>query len=189
VAATLALICACLLAGCGSAAERKTLSASTLEPLVSNPEFPIFWLGGRFDGLALTEVDDDPSGAYDLQYGTCTTGGPETCISPLALISSPDNSFLPGAGAAAGTTTIRGARAVLTNGGKVIEMATGPAVVDIRAKSPTLARAAADRMVAINELGIPGATLPAAQPNTGYAAKPLEGQMPQTVQGLPASGR
>ncbi|MFZ2049374.1 MAG: hypothetical protein WAU69_00425 [Solirubrobacteraceae bacterium] len=162
------------------------MSAPTLEPLVSNQEFPIFWLGGRFDGMALTGVDSDPSGAYDIQYGTCTVGGPETCVSPLAVISSPDNSFLPDAGAVNGTTSIRGVRAVLASDGKVIEIATGPDMVDIHAKSAALARFAADRMVAINELGTPGAALPAGQGNTGFAAKPLEGQLPQTVQGMPA---
>ncbi len=188
-AAALAVLCACVLSGCGSAAGGKALSASTLEPLVGNQEFPIFWLGGRFDGMALTEVDSDPSGAYDIQYGSCTTGGPETCTSPLTVISSPDNSFLPDAGAVTGTASIRGVRAVLASDGRVIEIATGPAVVEIRAKSAALALAAAGQMVAINELGTPGAALPAAQPNTGFAAKPLEGQLPQTVQGLPASGR
>jgi hypothetical protein len=185
----LAVLCACLLSGCGSAAEDKALSASTLEPLVGNQEFPIFWLGGRFNGMALTEVDGDPSGAYDIQYGTCTTGGPETCIAPLAVISSPDDSFLPDAGAVSGIASIRGVRAVLASDGRVIEIATGPAVVDIRANSAALALAAAGQMVAINQLGTPGAALPAARGNSGFANKPLESQLPQTVQGLPANSR
>lgn len=184
-----AVLCGCLLAGCGSAIESKTLSAAALEPLVINLEFPIYWLGGRFDGLALSAANSDPSGAYEIQYGACTVGGPETCISPLALVSSPDNSFLPDAGAVGATASIRGVRAVLSSGGKVIEIATGPTVVDIRARSAALARAAAEQMVAINALGTPGAALPAALPNTGFAGKPLEGQLPQTVQGLPAGGR
>jgi hypothetical protein len=184
-----AALCACLLAGCGNGEQSKTLSASSLEPLVANQEFPIFWLGGRFDGLALTQVVGDPSGAYEMQYGACAIGGPETCIPPLAVISSPDNSFTPGAGAISGAATIRGVHAILTEEGRTIALATGTAAVDIRAKTRALALAAADRMVAINQLGTPAARLAAAQPNTGYAGKPLEGQQPQTVQGLPASSR
>lgn len=188
-ALALATICACLLAGCGGGVRYKTLDAGTLEPLVTVEHYPVFWLGGRFRGLPLTLVGADPSGAYEVQYGTCTTGGPETCISPVEVVSQPDNSFLPGAGARSGTASIRGVRAVFAQGGRVIEIPTGPVVVDVRAASSSLALAAARRMVPINELGSPEARLPAAQPSSGFAERPMEAQRPQPVEGLPAGGK
>jgi hypothetical protein len=180
------MLCACLLAGCGNTIQSQELSASTLEPLVEAQHYPVFWLGTSFRGMPLTLVGTDPSGAYNVQYGTCTTGGPETCISPLEVITSPDNSFVPGAGAGSATASIRGVSAVLAQGGSVIEIATGASVVDIRAASRRLALAAAQEMAPINELGTPGAPLPAALPNTGFAERPMEGQHPRTVQGAPA---
>jgi hypothetical protein len=177
-----------MLAGCG-ATRYKTLNAGALEPLVAVERYPVFWLGGRFAGMPLTMVTSDPSGAYQVQYGACASGGPETCISPLELISEPDNSFLPGAGATTATSSIRGVRAYFAQGGKVIEIPTGPVVVDIRATSSGLALQAAHRMVPINYLGSPEDPLPSAQPNSGFASRPTEAQQPQAVQGLPAGGR
>jgi hypothetical protein len=188
LAVPIALLCGGgLLAGCGNTIQSQELSASTLEPLVEAEHYPVFWLGTSFHRLPLTLVETDPSGAYSLQYGTCTTGGPETCISPLQLITNPDNSFLPGATTASAVTSLRGVRATLLQGGKVIEIPTGPAIVDIRAASSTLALAAARQMVPINELGRPYATLAKALPNTGFAAHPMEGQRPSTVLGAPSA--
>jgi hypothetical protein len=181
------MLCACLPAGCGNTVQSQELSASTLEPLVEAEHYPVFWLGPSFRGMPLTLVGTDPSGAYNVQYGTCTTGGPETCISPLELITSPDNSFVPGAGRA--SASIRGVAAVLAEGGRVIEIATGPAVVDIRAANRRLALAAAREMAPINELGGPGAPLPAALPNTGFAGHPMEGQHPPSILGAPTGRR
>jgi hypothetical protein len=186
LAAALALLCAGLLAGCGNTLQNEPLSASTLEPLVLAEGFPVFWLGASFHGMPLSVVNADPSGAYEVQYGECATGGPETCISPLAVISSPDNSFLPGAGAATDATSIRGVHALIAQRGKTIELATGAAVVDIQASSPALALAAAREMAPVNRLGSPGASLPAALPETGFPEHPTEEQRLPTVQDAPA---
>lgn len=186
LAAALAVICAGLLSGCGNTLQSEPLSASTLEPLVLAEGFPVFWLGESFHGMQLSAVNADPSGAYEVQYGPCSTGGPETCISPLAVISSPDNSFLPGGSAGAAVARIRGVRAVLAQDGKTIELATGAAVVDIRAASPALALAAAREMAPVNQLGAPGAALPAALPDTGFTAHPTEEQRLPTVLGAPS---
>ncbi len=179
------MLCAGLLAGCGNTLQNEPLSASTLEPLVLAEGFPVFWVGTSFHGMPLSAVDSDPSGAYEVQYGGCSTGGPETCISPLAVISSPDNGFLPGASAATGAIGIRGVRALIAPHGKTIELSTGAAVVDIQASSPGLALAAAREMAPVNVLGSPGAPLPAALPDSGFSAHPTEGQQLQAVQGMP----
>lgn len=189
VPAALALgaLCAAMLAACGSTRYR-TLNAGALEPLVAVERYPVFWLGGVFDGMPLTLVTSDPSGAYTIQYGACTSGGPESCISPLELVSEPDNSFLPGAGATTSAVSIRGVRAFLAQSGRVIDIPTGPVVVEIRATSSRLALQAARRMVPINDLGSPEGRLPRAQPSSGFAAQPTEAQRPQPLQGLPATG-
>jgi hypothetical protein len=179
------MLCAGLPAGCGNTLQDERLSASTLEPLVLAEGFPVFWLGTSFHGMPLSAAGADPSGAYEVQYGACSTGGPETCISPLAVISSPNNSFLPGASAATGMASIRGVRALIAQHGKTIELATGPAVVDIRATSSALALAAAREMAPVNEPGSPGARLSKALPNTGFSEHPTEEQRLPTVQGAP----
>ncbi len=176
-----------MLGGCGDTLQSQPLRSSALEPLVTAQHYPVYWLGARFERLPLTAVSSDPSGAYAIQYGSCVTGGPETCIPPLQVISSPDNSFLPGAGQQSETVRIRGVEAVLAQGGRVVAIATGPAVVDVRASSRALALAAAMQIVPINELGKPRAPLPAAQPNTGFAERPMEGQRPPVLQGLSVS--
>jgi hypothetical protein len=183
----LATVSVATLAGCGDTLQSKPLRSSALEPLVTAQHYPVYWVGARFERLPLSTVSSDPSGAYAVQYGSCITGGPETCIPPLQVISSPDNSFLPGAGGQSKTVRIRGAKAVLAQGGRVVEIATGAAVIDVRASSRVLALAAAMQMVPINELGKPRAPLPAPQPNTGFAERPMEGQRPPVLQGLPSS--
>jgi hypothetical protein len=179
------LACACLIAGCGNTLQSQPLTSASLEPLETTEHYPVYWLGARFEGLALTSVSSDPSGAFALQYGNCARGGPETCVAPLQLVSSPDNSFLPGVAGHPAGASIRGVRGVRLQGGEVIEIATGPAVVDVRAENPRLALLAVREMVPINELGRPGESLPKAQPNTGFAQRPMEGQRLNLLRGLP----
>jgi hypothetical protein len=184
----LGLACSWLLASCGNTLQSQPLTSTALEPLETAEHYPVYWLGARFDGMALSSVSSDPSGAFVLQYGNCGRGGPETCVAPLQLVSSPDNSFLPGDASDAVSLRIRGVPGVRLQGGEVIEIATGPAVVDVRAANPRLALLAARQMVPINELGRPGEALPRAQPNTGFGQQPMEGQRMKLLQGLQVSG-
>jgi hypothetical protein len=179
--AILGACCALGIASCGNTLQSQPLTSEALEPLVIAQHYPVYWVGARFHGMRISSASSDPSGAYTVQYGGCTTGGPETCVPPLQLISSPDNSFLPGAAGAA-QTRVRGVRALVADDGAVVEIATGPVVVDVRAATARLALAAAVEMVPINELGQPGAPLPAAQPNSGFASKPMESQSPPLLQ-------
>jgi hypothetical protein len=184
---TLGIGCALGTASCGNTLQSQPLSGATLEPLVMAEHLPVYWLGARFHGMALTAASSDLSGAYSVQYGGCRTGGPETCVPPLQVISSPDNSFLPGEGGGDGggsKTAIRGVSGTLLDGGRVVEIATGGAVVDVRAVSPALALAAAGQMVPINELERPGSALPKPLPNTGFAQQPTEAQRLLPLRGL-----
>jgi hypothetical protein len=140
--------------------------------------FPVYWLGGTFHRLHVTEAATDPSGAFSLQYGDCLEGGQGTCIAPLRIITSPDNSFLPAGGAAHRTETTRGVPALVARGGRTVVVPTGGVVVDIVARNASLARAAAATMVPINEPAAPGATLPAPQADTGFGETPLPAQEP-----------
>jgi hypothetical protein len=128
--------------------------------------------------MQMTDAGADPSGAFTIQYGNCVQGGQGTCTPPLRIVTNPDNSFLPGGETPARFTTLRGVPAKLTEAGRTVAIPTGPVVVSIFARDSALARAAARMIVAINRPGSPGEPLPARQPDTGFASKPLPSQQP-----------
>jgi hypothetical protein len=176
-------LCALLLGGCGNTLQDKPISHSILEQLIAAP-YPVYWLGGSFAGLAITEGTRDPGGAFSLQYGDCIHGGQGFCISALRIVTSPDNSFLPGGSTPSRQATIRGAHARVSESGLAIAIPTAGVVVSIFAENPASAAAAARTMVPINSPGSPGQPLPAALPNTGFATTPLPTQMPPAVRPL-----
>ena len=179
----LAGLCALTLAGCGNTIQDRPISHSILEQLIVAP-YPVYWLGGRFAGLSITEGTRDPGGSFSLQYGDCIRGGQGFCISPLRIITSPDNSFVPGGTTPSVTRTIRGLRARVSQAGRTIAIATGAVVVSIFADSPATAAAAARTMVPINAVGSPGEPLPARLPDSGFGSTPLPTQMPPPVRPL-----
>jgi hypothetical protein len=146
--------------------------------------FPVYWLGGSFDGMAVSEATHDPSGAYTVQYGNCLQGGQGTCVPPLRVVTSPDNSFLPGGSTPSRAASIRGVRALLAQGGATIVMPTAGVVVDIYATDARTAAAAASTVVPINEIAMPEAPLPAPLPNTGFGETPLPSQLPRPLRPL-----
>jgi hypothetical protein len=174
----LGLGCAVGVVACGNTLQDQPVAPSVLEPLVTQEQFPVYWLGGTFAGLGITRVARDPSGAYEIQYGNCTVGGENTCVTPLEVVTSPDNSFLPGGEAPRQGVPVRGVRAISARGGRTLVVAAGRVVVDLYADSPALARAAAAGVVAIGAPDTPGAPLPRPLPNTGYGEKPLPTQQP-----------
>ena len=176
LAATLAL-CAGVAGACGDTVQDQPIPHDALEALVLAP-YPVYWLGRSFQGIAVTEAARDPSGAFSVQYGDCLQGGQGTCVPPLRVVTSPDNSFVPGASAPHRTASIRGAPAVVAQRGRAIAIPTGGVVVAIYGLTPRLAAAAAQRAVPINASAEPGAPLPARLPDTGFGASPLPGQIP-----------
>jgi hypothetical protein len=176
--AAAAVACALGVGACGNTLQDQPAAPSVLEPVVRQVQFPVYWLGGTFQGLGITRVALDPSGAYEIQYGNCIVGGENTCVTPLRVVTSPDNSFLPGGEAQRRQVPVRGVRAVATRGGRTLTVATGSVVVDIYAERPELARAAAAAVVTIGTPDTPGAPLPKPLPNTGYGEKPLPSQLP-----------
>jgi hypothetical protein len=172
------VLCASGLGACANTIQDQPTAPGSLEPLVMQEGFPVYWLGGAFHRLAITHVGRDPSGAYEIQYGNCVVGGENVCVTPLQVVTSPDNSFLPGGGATQRTVLLRGVRGRSTLGGKALSLPTGGVVVDISADSPALARAAAEAMVSINAPGLPGGPLSPSLPNTGYGERPLPSQQP-----------
>jgi hypothetical protein len=183
-ATSLALLCALSLGACGDTVQQRPIAHNILEGLIVAP-YPVYWLGGSFQGMALTEATRDPSGAYSVEYGNCLQGGQGTCVPPLRVVSSPDNSFLPGGGARTHATSIRSAPAILAQGGRTVIVATGGLVVDIYASGAPMAAAAARQMVPINRPGDPEEPLPARLPDTGFNQQPLPSQVPSALQ--PAS--
>jgi hypothetical protein len=184
-AAVLAPLCALGLGACANTLQDQPVAPSFLEPLVMQEKFPVYWLGGVFRRLSITRVARDPSGAYEIQYGNCTLGGENACVTPLQIVTSPDNSFLPGGGAPQHPVLLRGVVGLSMEGGRTLVVATGGVVVDLYASTPALARAAAQAMVTINSLGASGAPLPRALPDTGFAEQPLPSQQPPIA---PAGG-
>ena len=182
LAATLAL-CAGVAGACGDTVQDQPIPHDALEALVLAP-YPVYWLGRSFQGIAVTEAARDPSGAFSVQYGDCLQGGQGTCVPPLRVVTSPDNSFVPGASAPHITRSIRGAQAVVAQRGRAIAIPTGGVVVAIYALTPRLAAAAAQGAVPINASAVPGGPLPARLPDTGFGASPLPAQVPPPLRPL-----
>jgi hypothetical protein len=185
VALTAATICAVSLAACGNTLQDQPIPHNELESLELSP-FPVYWLGKQFAGYQITEAGRDPGGAFMVQYGDCVEGGQSTCVAPVEVVTSPDNSFTPGEGPSGGlrTTTLRGLPGHLAEQDKAISIATGPVVLSIFAHTPALARAAAETAVPINFPGFPTSSLPEQLPNTGYNSRPLPSQIPNQLRPL-----
>jgi hypothetical protein len=171
------------LTACGDTLQDQPIPHNTLESLLVAP-YPVYWLGGSFQGLRITEASHDPGGAFTVQYGDCKVGGQGTCVPSLRVVTSPDNSFLPGGAAPQQRTDVRGAAAVVARSGQTIEIPTGGVVVGIYALTARLADAAAATVVPINAVGSPGALLPPRLPDTGFAETPLPSQMPSPLRAL-----
>jgi hypothetical protein len=175
--------CALALGACGDTLQDRPIAHNELESLIVAP-YPLYWLGGSFQGLQITDASHDPSGAFSVQYGDCVVGGQSTCVTPVTVITSPDNSFVAGGSSPQSTASLRGAQAVLAQHGRTIAIATGSVVVSVYADSARLARAAAHTIVPINEVGEPGAPLPVRLPDTGFASTPLPSQVPSPLRAL-----
>jgi len=182
-AACAAGLCAPLLAGCGDTLQTKPIPHNILEAMVVAP-FPVYWLGERYGKLEVTEASKDPSGSFTVRYGNCLQGGQGTCTPPLQVVTSPDNSFLPGGASARTSATLRGVTAAVTDDGRTLAIPTGGVVVSIFAASASGARAAAGAIAPINRPEGPGQPLPARLPDTGFGSRPLPSQLPSTVQPL-----
>src|ERR1700689_1864813 len=100
-------LCALALGGCGDTLQDQPIPHNILESLIESP-FPVYWLRGSFQGLSVTEAQHDPGDAFSVQYGDCLSGGEGECVPPLRVVSSPDNSFLPGGSTTTRTLAIRG---------------------------------------------------------------------------------
>src|SRR5438128_827422 len=175
--------CALALSSCGDTLQDRPVPHNSLESMIVAP-YPVYWLGGSVEGLRITEATHDPSGAFTVQYGDCITGGQYTCVAPLRVVTSPDNSFIPGGSTAGSSGRLRGVRAFFARGGRVIELATGPVVVGIYAARARLAGAAGEGLVPINSPAVPGGRLPPGLPDTGFALRPLPSQIPSRVRAV-----
>jgi hypothetical protein len=178
-----AALCAGALSSCASTLQDHPIPHNLLEYMVETP-YPVYWLGASFQGMSVSEAGHDPSDAWTVDYGDCLEGGEGSCIPPLRIVTSPDNSFLPGGLSPTRETHVRGVRAVLAQGGKTIALATGTVVIDIYAPNPRTALAAARTAVPINAVGQPQAPLPAALPNSGFDEMPLPSQIPSPLRPL-----
>lgn len=175
--------CALGISACGNTLQDQPIPHNTLEGLIVAP-FPVYWVGGAFHHLQISEATHDPGGAFSVQYGDCVQGGQSTCVPPLRIVTSPDNSFVPGGSTPSRRTDIRGVASIVARGGETIEIPTAGVVLSIYARNPGLAAEAAATAVPINDAGIPEAPLPAALPATAFAETPLPGQTPSPLRAL-----
>jgi hypothetical protein len=173
-------LCALALGACANTLQDRPISHGVLEDLIVAP-YPAYWLGANFKGLDITEGYSDPGGAFTLQYGDCLNGGQGVCTPPLRLVTSPDNSFVPGGASPAHETTIRGVPARVSEAGRTIAIQTAGVVVSIFAQKARLANAAARAVVPINAPGSPGLALAPPRPDTGYGSRPLSSQLPDAA--------
>ena len=178
-----ALVLAVAIAGCGDTLQDQPVAHNTLEGLIVAP-YPVYWLGGSFEQMQITEVTHDPGGAFAVDYGDCVQGGESTCVPPLRIVSSPDNSFLAGGSTPLRSAPVRGVQAIFAQRGRTIEIATAGVVVGIYAEDAKLAAAAAQMLAPINEVGSPGEPLPARLPDTGFGSTPLPSQVPSPLHAL-----
>jgi len=181
--AILACLCALSLGACANTLQTQPIPHNILESLIISP-YPVYWLGGSFQGMAITEASEDPSGAFAVQYGDCAAGGQNTCVPRLRVVTSPDNSFIAVGSQPHRAVRIRGVTGVAAQGDETIELPTAGVILAIYADDSNLARSAAERAVPINEVGAPAAILPSPLPDTGFAGQPLPGQMPNPLRAL-----
>jgi len=169
------------LASCGNTLQDQPIGPQSLESVLVKSRFPVYWLGLNFHGMQITSVAIDPSEAVTIRYGDCVFGGQYTCVTPVSIVTSPDNSFVPGANAVRPTVSLRGVRAHSAGGGSTLAIPTGDVVVSVFGRHPTLAREAAETMAPLNTTGLPQTPLPATLPDSGFGRVPLSIQVPAGV--------
>jgi hypothetical protein len=180
-------VVALALSSCGDTLQDQPVGVKLLESVIVKSRFPVYWVGQRFHGMRITNVLIDPGGAVTIRYGDCLVGGQYTCVTPLSIVTSPDNGFIPGATTASGRLSLRGARAYESGAGATLAIPTGGIVVNLYSRRGSLARLAAETMVPLNKAEVPGARLPPAEPDTGFDRVPLPSQVPPGVDVTAAS--
>jgi hypothetical protein len=179
------VLCALGTSSCGDTLQDQPIGPSALETVLVKSRFPAYWLGLEFKGMQITSVTIDPAEAVTIRYGDCVLGGQYTCVTPVSVVSSPDNSFIPGPTPApvpaARSLPLRGTSASVAKGGATLAIRTGGVVVSVYARNPALAREAATMMAPVNRVGLAQAPLPAALPDTGLARMPLPSEVPPGV--------
>ncbi len=173
------------LASCGNTLQDQPIGPQPLESVLVKSRFPVYWLGVSFHGMQISSVAIDPSEAVTIRYGDCVLGGQYTCVTPVSIVTSPDNSFVPGGAAVRPTVrptvSLRGVSASSAQGGSTLAIPTGNVIVSVFGQHPTLAREAAETMAPLNTTGLPLAPLPAALPDNGLSRTPLSIQVPAGV--------
>jgi hypothetical protein len=173
--------CALTLASCGNTLQDQPIGPQPLESVLVKSRFPVYWLGLSFHGMQITSVAIDPSEAVTIRYGDCVLGGQYTCVTPVSIVTSPDNGFVPGANVVRPTVSLRGVSASSAQGGSTLAIPTGNVVVSVFGQHPTLTREAAETMAPLNTTGLPLTPLPAALPDNGFGSVPLSIQVPAGV--------
>ena len=116
--------CVLALASCGNTLQDQPIGPQPLESVLVKSRFPVYWLGLNFHGMQITSVAIDPSEAVTIRYGDCVLGGQYTCVTPVSIVTSPDNSFVPGGPRVRRTVSLRGVSASSAQGGSTLAIPT-----------------------------------------------------------------
>jgi hypothetical protein len=170
-----------VLASCGNTLQDQPIGPQPLESVLVKSRFPVYWLGLSFHGMQISSVAIDPSEAVTIRYGDCVLGGQYICVTPVSIVTSPDNSFVPAGQGVRQTVSLRGVSADSMQGGSTLAVATGNVVVSVFGQHPALTREAAETMTPLNTSGLPFTALPAALPDNGFGREPLSIQVPAGV--------
>lgn len=182
-----------LLAACGTRAPGP-VSFHELRLARSFKPITFYWVGPSFDGISLTSVDDgydyDPSVGMRVYYGNCDKPNSllrTSCTLPLQITSVV---YVPHSNSALGPRrqiSVRGAPAVVYDGGRSIELYTGYLAIDIVADTARRARIAAQRLEPLNAPVPPQPELPQPYFEPGVAGDPAATALATTLRSLPAT--
>ncbi len=166
-AVALAALAACALGGC-STGHPSPISSGELQQAQTFPYYRIYWVGHEFAHEPLTAADGQKS--YNaaigdsVYYGDCVGGKgilqTGTCRLPLQVTTVIYQLHLNSNLGTQSNMLIRGVPATVYEGGRAIELYSGPLAIDIFSNSPSRAMRAALQLRPLNAPGSPLSNLP-----------------------------
>ncbi|MHB8532023.1 MAG: hypothetical protein ACYDC2_04815 [Solirubrobacteraceae bacterium] len=187
------LIAAAVLGACGSA-HPPPIAPRELAEAQAFPYYPVYWVGGSFQGHALTAADGlrgylEKSGD-SVYYGDCVESkgifGGGSCSLPLQVTTVIYHQHPNGPLGPQRNILLRGVPATVYDAGHSIELYTGRVAIDVFADSFAHALAGAERLLPINTVGSAEDSLPPPVYCPGLAGT-LPPQLAAVMESLPGS--
>jgi hypothetical protein len=163
------LLAACLLAGGCATVQPGPLGARELAEAQTFPFYRVYWTGPRFGSYRLAGAEGlhnyNSAVGESVYYGSCVSGkssalGGSGCVLPLQVTTVLYTRHANAPLGAQRNTLLRGAPAVLYDGGSSIELYTGRLAIDVYADSPSAALRAVAGLRPLNAPGSAAGSLP-----------------------------